>query len=57
MTRIERIDAEHFAFIRDDPPHPRHPRSMDTFFVTNIHSRTVPLKRKFSAPWRSLCGQ
>jgi hypothetical protein len=39
MTRKERIDADLFGFIRDDPPHPRHPRSIYTSFVADANSR------------------
>jgi hypothetical protein len=40
MTRIERIDADLFGFIRDDPLYPRHRRSIDTFFAANTYSHT-----------------
>jgi hypothetical protein len=39
MTRILRIDADLFGFISDDPPYPRHPRSIDTFFAASAYFR------------------
>jgi hypothetical protein len=37
MTRITRIDADLLGFIRDDPPYPRHPRSIDAFFAATAN--------------------
>jgi hypothetical protein len=31
MTLIERIGVDLFDFIRDDPPYPRHPRSINQY--------------------------
>src|SRR5215475_7486036 len=41
MTRIQRIDTDLLYFIRDDPCHQRHPRSIDAIFAANTNCWTV----------------
>jgi len=41
MTRIERIDADLFSLIRDDPPHPRYPRSINPY--TDVKTALVSI--------------
>ena len=40
------------VFIRDNPPHPRYPRSIDTTFAANIEGHSLaPLLRNPMAKW------
>jgi len=41
MTQITRIDTDLLYFIRDDPCHQRHPRSIDAIFAANTNCWTV----------------
>jgi hypothetical protein len=41
MTRIQLINADLFGFIRDDPLHPRHPRSIDTSFAIGANALII----------------
>jgi len=47
MTRITRIDTDFLGFIRNDPPNPCHPRSIDTSLAADHNSLW---RRRFFCP-------